>query len=223
MSEMFASLHEQLLRAGVRPKAARRYIAELRDHFDDLMLEMEESGHPTDEARQLALARLGDIDALALPMVSDRRFHGLAGKAPWAVFLVGPVFACTVSAALGIFLLIWAAKLEPSRVWFDAFHFATQFLIVSAFPILLAWAFAFVAMRQRCRLAWVIVSALLSIAFAAGFNMSVTPPSPNQPGEFSIGVALPSLSHLLFLTLLAMTPTLLGLLYRERTQHVRGL
>lgn len=206
MPDAFASLHEQLLRAGVRPKTVRRYIAELRDHLDDLTLELEADGLAADEARQHALARLGGIDALALPMISDRRFHSLAGRVPWAVFLMGPPLAFVAFMAMGASALVCVAKLEPLPMWFDSFHEAMQFLVVIACPVLTMWVFMFLAARQRCRPVWPFASTTLSVAFAGALSLSVTPPLPTQAGEISIGATLPSLSYLLALMLLAMAP-----------------
>ena len=222
MSEVFASLREKLLQAGVRPKSVRRYIVELQYHFDDLTLELQTSGLPHELARQHAFARLGDIDTLSSPLVNDQRFHGLAAKAPWFVFLLGPVLACAAVVAVGVLALVSAAKLEPIRAWFDTFHLTMQFLVVTAFPVLMTWAFAILAMRQRCRVTWIIISTLSSIAFAAAFSVSVTPPSPSQPGELSFGLALPSLLHLLTLVLLATPPIFLGMIHKQRTGHFSG-
>lgn len=206
MPDPFAMLRERLLRAGVRPKIVGRYIIELQDHLDDLTLELEAEGLSANEARGRAFARLGNVDALALPMISDRRFHSLAGRVPWAVFLMGPPLAFAAFMAMGASALVYVAKIEPLPMWFDSFHGATQFLVLIACPVLTMWVFMFLAARQRCRPAWPLASTTLSVAFAGALSLSVTPPLPTQAGEISIGATLPSLSYLLALMLLAMAP-----------------
>lgn len=44
MFERFENVREQLLRAGVAPRHAKRYLRELNDHFDDLVREHTETG-----------------------------------------------------------------------------------------------------------------------------------------------------------------------------------
>lgn len=41
MPDLFASLGDRLLSASVRPKTVNRYLAELRDHLDDVTTELE--------------------------------------------------------------------------------------------------------------------------------------------------------------------------------------
>lgn len=100
MPDPFAVLRERLLRAGVRPRTVSRYVSELREHLDDLTLELEAEGFPIEDARQRAYSRLGSIDTLALPMISDRRFHSWAARTPWAVFVLAPVVGYGLIVAL---------------------------------------------------------------------------------------------------------------------------
>ncbi|MDD7973482.1 permease prefix domain 1-containing protein [Roseinatronobacter alkalisoli] len=70
MADLFNTLKDHLLRAGVRPSSALRYVTELRGHLDDLVDEGIANGLEETAARQQALARIGSMDELAQPMIA---------------------------------------------------------------------------------------------------------------------------------------------------------
>lgn len=61
----FEALHRHLLSSGISPRFVRRTIVELRDHFDDLKLEIAEQGTSTHEAAHIAAEQLGELDVIA--------------------------------------------------------------------------------------------------------------------------------------------------------------
>ena len=88
MPSPFDALRERLLRAGVSPKQAHRYLQELRAHMDDILAEDRGNGVAADMAR--ARARLGGDDALAAAMLARPEFRAWSAKAPFLAYLVAP-------------------------------------------------------------------------------------------------------------------------------------
>lgn len=121
MPDLFPVLRERLPRAGVRPGTVSRYLSELQEHLDDLTSEIEAEGFPTEEARQRAYSRLGSIDALALPIISNRRFHSWAARTPWAVFVLAPIVGYGLIVALLTLALTSAVpvRLPTGLAWQD--------------------------------------------------------------------------------------------------------
>ena len=61
----FQTLKKQLLRAGVAPRHVRRSVAELGDHFDDLVDAALDRGMDRRSAERDALRELGDLEHIA--------------------------------------------------------------------------------------------------------------------------------------------------------------
>jgi len=80
MSQQFDQLRERLLRAGIAPRHVGRYIAELRDHFDDLVREETANGLKRDEAENTARTRIGGNDALAAVMLVRPELRSLTSR-----------------------------------------------------------------------------------------------------------------------------------------------
>jgi hypothetical protein len=68
----FDALHAVLLQHGVAPFYARRTLAELADHYDDLECDALSAGLAPAEAADVARAQLGGIDAIAAAILSHR-------------------------------------------------------------------------------------------------------------------------------------------------------
>ncbi len=66
----FENLKLELLRGGVAPVYVERTIVELCDHCDDLERDAREAGLPADAARSLALAQLGNEQAIAAAVLA---------------------------------------------------------------------------------------------------------------------------------------------------------
>lgn len=209
MPEPFAVLRERLLRAGVRPRTVSRYVSELGEHLDDLTLEIEAEGFPTEEARHRAYSRLGSVDTLALPMISDRRFHSWAARTPWAVFVLAPVVGYGLIVAL--LTLALASTVLPGAApdWFGiagraAGHFSSLVL-----PLAAAWLLAFLALRQRSRPLWPLLGIVLTIVVATMTRLQIQTPDSTRAGEIGVALTAPSAAQLAALLLLAFAPLLL--------------
>lgn len=209
MPDPFEPLRERLLRAGVRPATAGRYVRELRDHMDDAAAALEAGGLPAPQAREHARLRLGDIDALAAPMISDRRFHSWTARAPWAVFLLAPLLGYAAVVALLAVALALATSPGAAPGWFDAASRAARHFASLAAPLAAAWMLAFTALRQRSRALWPLLGMGLTIVMAAATELRVQLPSPAQGGEVALALAAPSASRMAALLAAAAVPLLL--------------
>lgn len=209
MADPFDTLKDHLRRAGVRPASVSRYVAELRDHLDDLTAEGVANGLDEAAARQQALARLGRMDQLAKPMIADQRFQSWAAATPWAVFLLVPVFSQVAVMAVAAFLLATAATPGDVPFWFGAATISAQYALGGLVPILTAWVIARIALRQRSRPIWPILGIGAVLCIGAMLHLPVTMPAPDQPGMIEITLALPALAHLLGLLGFAAAPFLL--------------
>lgn len=209
MPDPFAILRERLLRAGVRPRTVGRYVSELREHLDDLTLELEAEGFPAEEARQRAYSRLGSIDTLAMPMISDRQFHSWAARTPWAVFVLAPIVGYGLIVGLLTLALVSVVLPGAAPGWFGmagraAGHFSSLVL-----PLAAAWLLAFMALRQRSRPLWPLLGIVLTIAVSAMTRLQIQTPDAARAGEIGVALAAPSATQLAALLLAAFAPLLL--------------
>ena len=181
-------LRERLLRGGVKPGVAARYVAELSDHFEDLAAFV---------SRDEAWRRLGSKDILAEAMLAQPGVRSWTARAPWAALTLGPVLALIVGFALPVLLLFlgvraFAADLDYGRAalpgtWPFAVLDVLYMFGEHVLPLLVGWSFVAIAMRQRIRTGWALLGAVLSAFLGAGFMMQVAWHT-GHPADFSFGV-----------------------------------
>ena len=63
--QQFERLEHRLLAAGIRPREARNLVAEMQDHYEDVVDELLAEGLEQSDARKQALKRLGSPDTIA--------------------------------------------------------------------------------------------------------------------------------------------------------------
>lgn len=162
MKRLFDALRERLLLAGVAPRHVRRYLAELADHVADLRAEEERAGRDGAQAEAAALARLGGIDALARAMTERRQLRSWCARAPWAMFGVAPLLLLA-GAYLVACLILWSGWriLLPESVTpfvptggFAVYYFGVGRALYFTAPLLVGWALALLAARQRLGAGW---------------------------------------------------------------------
>lgn len=164
MSRPFHELREQLLRAGVAPRHARRYLNELADHLADLKVEEERAGRSRTDAESAALTRLGGINDLTKAMTEQRQFHSWSVRAPWAMFSLTPLFLLAGSYLIAIIILWsgWMMFLPGAdtpfgniRVHgFANLYFQAGKMIYFCAPIFVGWGIGLIAARQRLKTIW---------------------------------------------------------------------
>jgi len=228
----FDNLAETLLKGGIAPRHVRRYIAELREHLDDLAAEQREAGYDAQDAMIRARGRLGRDDELAAAMLEQKQFRSWAARAPWAVFLLLPPFAAIAIGMLFIGTLVLMGKhygfpghgpLPP--LWFQ--NFAAHVVAISNLVVvpLAAALFVAIAARQRLKLVWPCTATLLLLILVIHADVSFL---PHHKGHLMLGfgaifraseqkMMLENWPVVTAQYLLTLTP-LFWLAYRRRTQ-----
>lgn len=209
MLEPLAPLRERLLRAGVRPGAANRYVAELRDHLDDMIAELETKGLSGAKAQETALSRLGNIDALAAPMTADKRFHSWTARVPWAVFLFAPIIGYAAVMATLAFALVSATSPGAVPDWFDTASRTARHFAALVVPLVAAWLLAFTAFRQRSRAMWPLLGMGFTIVVASMVELQIQLPAADQDGTISLALNAPSAIQVATLLIAAAAPLFL--------------
>src|SRR5678816_52574 len=106
MPKEFELLRERLLRAGIGAAQAGRYIAELKDHLDDLCAEELKAGWSPNDAQARAMRRLGYVDALAEAMIARRELRTWSARAPAAAYVVAPSVILAAATACWLAALV---------------------------------------------------------------------------------------------------------------------
>ena len=226
MRKLLNELRERLLRAGIAPRHARRYIAELADHLADLTEEEERAGRGRANAESSALIRLGGIDELSRAMVEQRQFQSLCARAPWAMFGLVPL-VLLAGAYFVSCLILWSGwriflpGTDTPFVRVDGFailYFGIGRSLYHYAPILIGWGIGLVAARQRLTAVWPTVSLVL-LALAGGMAQvhASRPAVPGGIGSVSMGFGvgpsvggIPSgLAHALVILALTVLPYLI--------------
>lgn len=190
MHPEFDDLRERLLRGGVRPDLARRYVAELCDHYSDLL---------ETEAPEVARRRLGSSEALAAAMLAQPGVRSWTARAPWATLTLAPLIALVAASMLPAFLLFlavraFAADLDYGHAalpgtWpyevLDALYGFNEHLL----PILVGWSFVALAWRQRAGAGWLYSGAILT-ALAGGGLFLMVDWNVGYPASVRFGVGL---------------------------------
>jgi hypothetical protein len=193
----FDSLREQLLRAGIAPRHVHRYVAELRDHFDDLVREERANGAAPGAADAKARARLGNDDELAAVMLARPELRSLAVRYPWAVFGLSPIVLVLTALAVGLLLegaAIYAVSKffpHPTTAQREWFVFATEMwnaLWTFAAPLAIAAGLCLLGLRQRMPPAWIFAGIVLACFFGAFQEIHFT--DDGRHGELSLGSGL---------------------------------
>ena len=210
MSGRFEQLRERLLRAGIAPRHVRRYIAELRDHFDDLVREETANGLPRHAAEDAARTRIGSDDTLAKTMLGRPELRSVSARFPWAVFGFAPVLILISSVVAVVFLEIgllkahlywtqyWTQAVPPAPPeWMKDSVLVLNLFVNYAAPLLIAALLCALGIRQRLSPFWIILGAAIVCILGGFHEVSATWPAvwPAVPsalghGELDVGFAL---------------------------------
>jgi hypothetical protein len=196
MRDLFHALRERLLTAGIAPRHARRYVAELRDHAADLAEEERAAGLMPAEAEARALARLGGQEDLVQALLRCGDFRSWSAKAPWAVYGIAPLLGVLTIYALA--LATFAGILETHRPtpgahpvlpgWFGTAAVTLSYLHNLVLPLLIGAAIAWIATRQRMPALWPSLALLIvGIVGGAGVSEVRLPKTPDDYIELVVG------------------------------------
>ncbi len=168
----FENVREELLRAGIPPRHARRYVAELRDHLRDLVLQQRAEGLDAGQAEVRARELLGSDEQLARIMIESAP-RSLAARAPGVVFALLPALLMVVvvfATGLAAFRLMWPVRgvaLSDMPAAYGYFISAVGFFTSYLLGAMVAAGCIATALRQRLSSAWVWVG-LAFIALLSG-------------------------------------------------------
>jgi hypothetical protein len=224
MQASFDPLWRRLLDGGVRRRPARRYLAELKDHLDDLIAEERRAMSDPREAETRALCRLGSFEMLADAMIERREFQTWGRKAPVAAYLIAPAVALAATTVLTVVGVVMTVKQVHGASgagalpgWLSEFATGMMFFSHAILPVLLAWALGVVAFRNRSALVWPACGIVALSALGSIFHPILTLPTATTHGEVAIspdGVA--SFTVLLAVAALPYAALLLWRAARER-------
>jgi hypothetical protein len=228
-------LLERLLEGGVGRRPARRYLAELQDHLDDLIAEERRMASESREAESRALARLGSLEVLANALVARREFRALSSKAPVAAYVIAPSAAlalCMALAMAGVVLTAtWlrggAGASSDLPAWSKSLATGVVFFSNAMLPVMLGWALGAAAIRQRSPPLWPVLGIIFLGAAGAAAQVDVTLPSATGHGEIEFSPSFRSLlwwvgyaGRLILNLTLTLTPYAgLNLWRARRRQH----
>jgi hypothetical protein len=174
VSQRFNALKEQLLRAGIAPRHVRCYVAELRDHFDDLVREETAKGSTPNVAEDAARARIGGDEALAAVMLARPELRSVTARFPWVVFGFGPVLMLALVVSAAILIEGGIAFLHPaiprwSVDWVRFSFDALNWLVMYAAPLAIAAVVSVVGIKRRVTTGWILFG-LVIISMVGGFH-----------------------------------------------------
>ena len=84
-------LRKHLLRSGIAPRHVRRTVAELSDHYDDLLQSELQAGADPDAAHGKALDALGDMRDVAAAIRSRPELRAWSHRMPYLALVVYPL------------------------------------------------------------------------------------------------------------------------------------
>ena len=152
MQHQFEGLRERLLRAGVAPRHVRRYLRELREHYDDVLQDELTKNADLVAAREAAWARLGTDESLAQSMLGRPELRSTAARFPALFFGVGPVLGW-VGAPVAVATLLSLLPEAIRRVKVNAAiidsYYALCFLHTRLLPVVLGALVLELAARRR--------------------------------------------------------------------------
>ena len=222
MPPSFEHLRERLLRAGIGPRHVTRYLRELSEHYDDAVRNEEQRGAPLVEAERLALARMGEDDALVQVVLARPELRAFSARYPWAVYGLGSLaaFAATLAAAalLNILFLTVAAVIFISLQtspdlpsWITVSMAGFSIFATHGLPLLIGAGIVVSAVRQRMPAFWPVVGIAVVSILGSLTNFGFTPGPPGHR-HLNVGLGISGASPMLEHTMVHMAGNLIVLL-----------
>lgn len=192
----FETVRERLLRAGIAPRHAQRYVTELREHLADLIERERASGLNETKAVERARSFVGNDAELAQAMIDRAPARSLLARAPWAVFALSPVplwmALIGVTDSSMIHVLSPLNSIAPSAMpeSYRALIGILGFLINYLAGVLLTAGYLVLALRQRLSTPWLWVGLVLLALFSSmlGFHWHEYQAEAGHPGSWGFSV-----------------------------------
>jgi len=192
-SQTLSGLSDRLLRAGVAHRHVRRYIRELRDHYEDALHEELAKGLDRRLAEQAAWARVGSEEELVRSVLAQPALRSTAARFPALVFGAAPVLIWFASLALSLAALgAFFETYEPARLtsWALRSGYALCLVYVRLLPVLLGAVLLIVSARQRTRLFWPIVGTAIVALIGGTTTVHLTLGSTPDVWQLGLNSAL---------------------------------
>jgi hypothetical protein len=170
--QQFDSPGEQLLRSGIAPRHVRRYLRELRDHYDDAVHDQLKNGVSRAAAEAAAAGRLGEPERLVQSALARPELRSTVARYPRLMFGMIPALVWSVVLVLTLLVFIEFAELAIStigypRMWSMTFAYGAIVFVARVLPLILTFGMLVVAFRQRLPSRGPIVGAAI-VAILAG-------------------------------------------------------
>lgn len=173
--QQFELLGERLLRSGIAPRHVRRYLRELRDHYDDAVQGELRKGAGRAAAEESASKRLGEPDDLVESALARPELLSWSRRWPWAVYVVAPLLlypAAFVATILVMVGLAPATELPYPAPLLEVLK-AIRLLNLYVLPVIAASGFALLARRRGVSRGWAWASVTLITFVGALPNLDV--------------------------------------------------
>ena len=173
--QQFESLGERLLRSGIAPRHVRRYLRELRDHYDDAVQGELRKGADRAAAEESASKRLGETDHLVESALARPELLSWSRRWPWAVYIVAPLllFPAAFVATILVMVGLTPATELPYPVPLLEILKAIRLLNLYVLPVIAASGFALLARRRGVSRGWAWASITLITFVGALPNLDV--------------------------------------------------
>lgn len=199
-------LSQTLLNGGVAFKHVRRFIAELKDHYEDLKAESLSKGCSTDQASAEAASKLGDQDLLVEQMLQQAALKSYGMRYPLTLMVLGPIILqMAMLVALVLLIIGFVQVFDPEFISYNsdkeivglpalaiAILSAVRLFMMYLLPLLIV--FVVVVYATRNQIAFKYYSSGLLIACLLGcsvcINLQWPDPANNIEGSLSISLAL---------------------------------
>lgn len=99
-----ARLEQGLLRAGLAPRHVRRTLAELEDHYEDLVEQALDAGHDRMSACNAAITRIGATDDIVAAARARPELMSWGHRFPRTAALVYPLTCVAILPAAPLFI-----------------------------------------------------------------------------------------------------------------------
>jgi hypothetical protein len=178
--QQLEALGRRLLRSGITPRHVRRYLRELRDHYEDAVQEELKNGASQTTAEEAASSRLGEPDHLVESALARPELLSWSRRWPWAVYGFAPLLFFTAAFVAMIFAMIGLLGLANNPTGraiptplLEVLRMIRLFNLY-VLPVIAASGFALLAKRRGVSSAWAWVSITLITFVGALPNVDVS-------------------------------------------------
>ncbi|MBM3514759.1 MAG: hypothetical protein FJX59_13765 [Alphaproteobacteria bacterium] len=178
-----ANITEQLLRAGIAPRHAKRLAREFSEHFDDLT-----AAHCGNRA--VARERLGTDDIFVAQALARPELKSWGARWPALVYGLGPSLMYPAIVLASILLILGVGAMWKASPWFAPLDQPTELAVFRGMfgflthgvPIVVALGFVTLAYRSRRITRWSTLGVAMVCLVGSFMDFGVRPSVPPDVG-----------------------------------------